>query len=226
MMGSILGHHTPLIRDYPGAPPPPPAPPDPPEPPQPPLAEPITFAAVTRASLFGTIGDAISSTTLATITCADAAMTIALSEPVAGLTFSYSAGILSVAGTPTGSTRVQRVVVSYVASDGSNSVRGSTSHEITLVKVSEVLTIGTIAGITGRVGYPLNQVICTPSANFDANVLSFGNTAILGLTTQWTWDRALMSGELRVVGTPLEGFGPDGGFQFAFIANQQELGVA
>ena len=99
-----------------------PAPPAPPTPPEPPQAEPITFSAVTRASLFGVIGSAISSTTLATITCADASMTIRQSETVAGLTFSYSAGVLTVAGTPTGSTRVQRVVVSYIASDGSNTV--------------------------------------------------------------------------------------------------------
>ena len=224
MMGSILAQHAPLIRDYPSAPPPPPAPPDPPEPPQPPLAEPITFAAVTRASLFGIIGDAISSTTLATITCADAAMTIALSEPVAGLTFSYSAGILSVAGTPTGSTRVQRVVVSYVASDGSNSVRGSTSHEITLVSASEVLTIGGIAGITGRVGLPLDVTICTPTANFDADVNCFGTTAIHGLSVAWSWNRALRSGTLSVAGTPEQTFGPNGGFSFHFIANGQTLG--
>lgn len=225
MMGAIFAQHAPLIRDYPGAPAPAPAPPDPPEPLHPPQAEPITFSVVTRASLFGIVGSAISSTTLATVTCADAAMTIRQSTTVAGLTFSYAANVLSVAGTPTGPTRVHRVVISYVASDGSNTIRGSSEHEITIVDASEVLTIGTIAGITGRVGYPLNQVICTPSANFDANVLSFGNTAIRGLTTQWTWNRALMSGELRVVGTPMEGFGPDGAFQFAFIANQQPLGL-
>lgn len=225
MMGAIFAQHAPLIRDYPGAPPTPPAPPAPPTPPEPPQAEPITFSAVTRSSLFGIIGSAISSTTLATITCADASMTIALSESVAGLTFSYSAGVLTVAGTPTGSTRVQRVVVSYIASDGSNSVRGSTSHEITLTKASEVLTIGSIAGITGRVGYPLGVTICTPTANFDADVKCFGATAIQGLAVNWVWDRALRSGTLSVVGTPEQTFGPSGSFLFSFIANGQELGT-
>jgi len=203
MFAAIFSQHAPLIRDYPGAPPPPPAPPDPPEPPQPPLAEPITFAAVTRASLFGTIGDAISSTTLATITCADAAMTIALSEPVAGLTFSYSAGILSVAGTPTGSTRVQRVVVSYVASDGSNSVRGSTSHEITLVNASEVLTIGSQSGAAGRVGRPLSATLASPSANYNVNVTAHPASLIPGCTASLTWTPgATSSGTLTLTGTP------------------------
>ena len=78
-------------------------------------------------------------------------MTIAQSEAVGGLTFSYSAGVLSVAGTPTGSTRVQRVVVSYVSSDGNSTIRGSTTHEITLVKASEVLTIGSMASAAGKV---------------------------------------------------------------------------
>lgn len=224
MMSAILAQHAPLIRDYPNAPPPPPAPPAPPTPPQPPVAQPIAFAVVTRPSLFAIIGSALGSTTLATVTCADASMAISLSEAVAGLTFSYAAKVLTVSGTPTGSTRKQRVVVSYVASDGSNSIRGSTAHEITLVAASEVLTIGAIAGITGRVGYPLNQVLCTPTANFDADVLSFGNTAILGLSTQWTWNRALRAGELRVIGTPLVGCGPNGGYSFAFMANQQVLG--
>lgn len=225
MMGSILGAHSPLFRDYPNQPSPPPAPPAPPTPPSPPQSEPIAFSAVTRASLFGVIGSAISSTTLATITCADAAMTIALSEAVGGLTFSYSAGVLSVSGTPTGSTRVQRVVVSYISSDGNATVRGSTTHEITLVKASETLTIGTIAGVTGRVGFPLSQVVCTPTANFDADVLCFGTTALPGVSVGWSWNKAGRTGTLTLAGTPTQTFGPDGGFQFSFIANGQELGT-
>ena len=226
MMGAILAQHAPLIRDYPGAPPTPPAPPAPPTPIEPPQAEPIAFSAVTRPSLFGIIGSAISSTTLATITCADASMTITQSEVVAGLTFSYSAGVLTIAGTPTGSTRVQRVVVSYIASDGSNTVRGSTSHEITLVSASEVLTIGTVSGVSGQVGKPLDALLCEPTANFDADIQVFGATAIRGLTTSWAWDRALGTGELRLVGTPKETFGPSGAYSFGFQANGQSLGSA
>lgn len=224
MIGAILAQHAPLIRDYPSAPPPPPAPPAPPTPPEPPQAEPITFSAVIRSGLYGEIGTAISSTTLATITCADAAMTIVQSEVVAGLTFSYSAGVLTVAGTPTGSTRVQRVVVSYIASDGSNSVRGSTAHQITLVSVAEVLTIGSIAGITGRVGVPLELTLCTPTANFDADVQCYGATAIRGLTVNWVWDRALRSGTLSVGGTPQQTFGPSGAFSFGFSVAGRSLG--
>ncbi len=203
MIGSIFAAHVPLIRDYPSAPPTPPAPPAPPTPPNPPQAEPIAFSAVAKASLFGVIGTAISSTTLATITCADGGMTIVLSEAVAGLTFSYSAGILSVAGTPTGSTRRQRVVVSYIASDGSNSVRGSTSHEITLVNDSEVLTIGSQSGAAGRVGRPLSATLASPSANYNVNVTAHPAGLIPGCTAALAWTPgATSSGTLTLAGTP------------------------
>lgn len=205
MIGAILAQHAPLIRDYPGAPAPAPAPPDPPEPLQPPQAEPIAFSAVVRPSLFGIIGDAISSTTLATITCADAAMTIRQSEVVAGLTFTYSAGVLTIAGTPTGSTRVQRVVVSYIASDGSNSVRGSTSHEITLVKAAEVLTIGSQSGAAGRVGRPLSATLASPSANYNVNVTAHPASLIPGCTASLDWTPgATSSGTLTLTGTPTQ----------------------
>lgn len=205
MMGAILAQHAPLIRDYPGAPPTPPAPPAPPTPPEPPQAEPIAFSAVTRASLFGVIGSAISSTTLATITCADASMTIVQSEVVAGLTFSYSAGVLTVAGTPTGSTRVQRVVVSYIASDGSNTVRGSTSHEITLVSASEVLTIGSMAGAAGKVGRPLNATLASPSANYNVDVTAHPASLVPGCEATLAWTPGgTSSGTLTLAGTPAQ----------------------
>ncbi len=215
MFAAVLAQHLPLIRDYPGAPPAPPAPPDPPAPPQPPLAEPIAFGAVARAGLFGIIGTAISSTTMATITCADAAMTIVLSEAVAGLTFSYAGGVLTVAGTPTGSTRRQRVVVSYIASDGSSSVRGSTSHEITLVDESEVLTIGPMANVTGRVGIPLTAVLATPSSNYAVDLTAYAQSLVGGRTfvnvvnglrafLAWTRGGSSGSGVLTLSGTPSE----------------------
>ena len=206
MIGAIFAQHAPLIRDYPGAPPPPPAPPEPPEPPQPPKAEPIAFSAVAKASLFGIIGSAISSTTLATITCADSAMTIRQSEVVAGLTFSYSAGVLTIAGTATGSTRVQRVVVSYIASDGSNRVRGSTTHEITLVKASEVLTIGSMAGAAGKVGRPLSATLASPSANYLVGVTAHPGALVLGCEAALAWTEAspTSSGTLTLVGTPTQ----------------------
>jgi hypothetical protein len=215
MIGSIFAQHAPLIRDYPSAPPTPPAPPAPPTPPEPPQAEPIAFAAVTRASLFGIIGSAISSTTLATITCADASMTIRQSEVVAGLTFSYSAGVLTIAGTPTGSTRVQRVVVSYIASDGSNSVRGSTSHEISLASVSEVLTIGPMAGVSGRVGRRLTATLCTPTTNYATDLTAYAQSIVGGVTwvnvidgmrATLAWTRGVSSGSgvLTLSGVPTQ----------------------
>lgn len=205
MMGAIFAQHAPLIRDYPGAPPTPPAPPAPPTPPEPPQAEPITFSAVTRASLFGIIGSAIGSTTLATITCADASMTIRVSEVVAGLTFNYSAGVLTIAGTATGSTRVQRVVVSYIASDGSNTVRGSTSHEITLVKASEVLTIGAMAGAAGRVGRVLNATLASPSANYNVDVTAHPASLVPGCEATLAWTPGgTSSGTLTITGLPTQ----------------------
>ena len=202
---AAFAQHAPLIRDYPGAPAPAPAPPDPPEPPQPPKAEPIAFSAVAKASLFGIIGSAISTTTLATITCADSAMTISLSETVAGLTFSYSSGVLSVAGTPTGTTRRQRVMVSYVASDGSNTIRGSTSHDITLVKATEVLTIGSMAGASGKVGRPLTAALASPSANYNVAVTAHASALVPGCAVSLDWTPgATSSGTLTLEGTPTQ----------------------
>lgn len=187
---------TPLV---PPDPPPPPAPSPQPLPP-----EPIAFSAVIRRSLFGVVGTPISSTTLATITCADASMTIALSHTVPGLTFSYAGNVLSVAGTPTGPTSLTRVVVSYIASDGSNSVRGSTEHEITIVDASEVLTIGSMAGASGRVGVPLTATLASPSTNYEVNVRITPNSSVPGLTPalSWTVGSGSASGSLTISGTP------------------------
>lgn len=171
---------------------------------QPPASEPIAFSAVTRASLFGVVGGAISSTTLATITCADADMTVSVSHAIPGLTFSYSANVLSVSGTPTGPSSFTRVVVSYIASDGSNSVRGSTEHEITIVDASEVLTIGSMAGAAGRVGVPLSATLASPSTNYEVDVRIAANSAIAGLAPSlaWTIGSGSASGTLTLAGTP------------------------
>ena len=189
-MSAIFGAHAPLIRDYPSAPPTPPAPPAPPTPPQPPASQPIAFSAVTRDSLFLTIGSAIGTpVTLATITCADASMTIAVSESVAGLTFSYTSNVLKVSGTPTGSTRVQRIVVSYVASDGTSSTRGSTTHELTLVKNTDLLTIGSMASAAGRVGVPLSATLASPTTNYACDVTSAQASVVPGLAATLAWTR-------------------------------------
>ena len=204
MIGSILAQHAPLIRDYPGAPPPPPAPPAPPTPPNPPQSEPIAFSVVTLATLFGITGTAIASTTLATVTCADAAMTIVLSEAVPGLTFAYAAGVLTISGTPTTPTGMHRVVVSFMSSDGNYTVRGSSTHEITIVSASEVLTIGSMAGVSGRVGQNLGtQTLCTLTSNFDVDVTAAisgfvpNNTLGVSLPTlTFSWSKAGRAGAL------------------------------
>ena len=171
MIGGIFAQHQPLIRDYPSAPAPPPAPPAPPTPPQPPQAQPIAFSVITRDSLFGITGSATGTITLATVTCADGAMTISTSESVPGLTFSYAAKVLTISGTPTTPTGVHRVVVSYMSSDGAYTVRGSSTHEITIVAASEVLTIGSMASVSGQVGsYLGTPALCSPTSNFPVDV--------------------------------------------------------
>ena len=225
-MGAIIAAHSLLIRDYTVVPTAPPAPPAPPTAPSPPQVNPIAFGAVTRAGMFGIIGSAIASTTLATITCADAAMTIAQSETVAGLTFSYAAKVLSVAGTPTGSTRVQRVVISYISSDGNSTVRGSTAHEITLVSASEVLSIGSMFGVSGRVGFPLSATLASPTSNYACDVRGTASSLVPGLTAALTWTRGASSGSgtLNLSGTPTQG----GTFSLVvnYTANGQSLGAS
>ncbi|MEY2854659.1 MAG: hypothetical protein RL030_1791 [Pseudomonadota bacterium] len=212
MIADIFSAHVPVITDYPGVPAPPAAPPAPTPSPAPPAAQPITFSAVTVAALNGLVGTAIGATTLATITCADAAMTVSISDPVAGLTFSYVANVLSVSGTPTAPGRVHRVVVSYIASDGSVSARGSTAHTIGIMNPAVSLVVGTCNGLSAQIGQYVDVVLCSPTLAADANVLaSFDNyvqvepngyqgyTSTVGLIWAWT-QGATSSGTLRVKG--------------------------
>ena len=226
MIGAIFAAHSLLVRDYPNAPPPPPAPPAPPTPPSPPQAAPIAFSVVARDSLFGIIGSAIGATTLATVTCADAAMTIVQSEAVAGLTFSYAANVLTIAGTPTGSTRVQRVVVSYISSDGNKTVRGSTAHKITLVSASEVLTIGNMNGASGTVDRPMTVTLASPSSNYAVDVTAAASNLVPGLTASLAWTKGVSSGAgpLTVAGTPTKA----GTYSLVvnYTANEQAVGTS
>lgn len=203
MFINIVAQHTPYIQGLSSTYTPGPAP-SPPASPNPPQAEPIAFSVVTRASLFGITGSAISSTTLATVTCADDAMTIVPSLTVPGLTLSYAAKVLSIAGTPTTPTGVHRLVVSYISSDGASTVRGSSEHEITIVSASEVLTIGAMAGASGRVAVPLSATLASPSANYPTDVQAYPQSSIPGLTATlaWTTGPSSGSGTLTLAGTP------------------------
>ncbi len=205
MMAGILSIHTPLVRDYPGAPPSPPAPPAPPDRPRPlpPDASRMAFSAVVLPSLSAPISVAVASTTLATVTCADAAMTISVSEQIAGLTFSYAANVLTVAGTPTASG-AWRAVVSYIASDGSNTIRGSTEHTIVVIDASGVLTIGGMAAVSGRVGMLVIRALCDLATNYPARVTAHPATLIPGLTVGLSWNQfpTYASGNSLISGTP------------------------
>jgi len=183
MFAGILAQHQPQLLGAAGTGAP--APSVPPSP-QPPADNPIAFSVVTRASVFGIIGSALGTVTLATVTCADASMTLALSESIPGLTFSYSANALTVSGTPTGTTKTVRVVASYIASDGSNQIRGSSIHTFTLVNASEVLTIGAMANPSIRAGRVESVTLASPSANYDIDVYARAEAFIPSLRNRTT----------------------------------------
>lgn len=207
MMAGILAQHSLEPNAYSSAPAPA-APPAPTPSPQPPSSTPIAFSVVALATLFGKVGTAIGSTTLATVTCADAGMTAFVSENVPGLAFSYVGGVLSVSGTPTAPAGVHRVVVSYVASDGSNSVRGSSEHEITIVDLTTAFTVGSCASLSARIGETVDVLLCSPTTAQNVDVAASGDLAVMvegtdgavdGLALTWT-PGATSSGELRVTG--------------------------
>lgn len=218
MFSNILAQHVPYIPGF-GSETAGPVPSPPPSP-APPQDEPIAFSAVVRDSLFGIVSSAISSTTLATITCADASMTITTSQTVAGLTFSYSGNVLSVSGTPTASG-FTRVVVSYISSDGNRTVRGSTSHEISIVDATEVVTIDTTYPVPqGRKGFPYETTICDLSANYSASIRASVVGVMTGLSVSLTWERGASSGSgsLEVSGTPASS--GTGSFSAFFVDNE------
>ena len=202
MFSNILAQHVPYIQGFGSetagpVPSPPPSPAPPPE-------ERIAFSAVTRPALFGITGSAVGTITLATITCADASMTIVASLTVPGLTLAYAANVLTISGTPTTPTAVHRLVVSYISSDGAATVRGSSEHEITIVSASEVLSIGSMAGASGRVAVPLSTTLASPSTNYPVEVTALAQTAVPGLTPTlaWTEGESTGSGTLTMAGTP------------------------
>lgn len=204
MFSNFLAQHQPYMRDY-GPATAAPAPSITPSP-APPEDDAIAFSAAEKPCLWGTVGSAMGSTTLATITCADASMTAERSLSIAGLTFAYAANVLSVSGTPTGPSGVFRLVVSYISSDGNRTVRGSTEHEITIWDTSEELTIGDMESAAGKVGRPLTATLASPAANFPVDVVALPQTMVPGLTValDWTVGVSDADGDLTISGTPTE----------------------
>jgi hypothetical protein len=189
----------------------------------------LAFSASARASLFGVTGSAVGTVTLATITCSDATMTIRTSETVPGLTFAYASNVLTISGTPTTPTGLHRVTVTYVASDGVT-IRGSTTHEITIVSATEVLTIGSMAGASGKVGIPMNATLAVPSANFVRQVNAVVSGSVPGVTVTLAWPAtpagasAPITGPLVLSGTPtLDGTFP---LSVTYYSNGVSLGTS
>ena len=191
--------------------------------PSPPPAVPLAFSVVTRASVYGIVSSALGTITLATVTCSDTSATIRQSITVPGLTFSYARNVLTVSGTPTGNAAVYRVVVSYIASSDGATVLGSSEHEVTIANAAQVLTVGAMAGVSGRVGQYLSVVLCSPTANFDVDLLSYASSVIPGLSLALAWNKAGRTGTLTLSGTPTATYGP-GYFSTRFIGNGQDLG--
>lgn len=210
MTQGLFAHHSLLTTDYPGAPPAPPAPPAPAPAVQPPASAPIAFSAVVRETLYGERTVAISSTTMATVTCADASMTVRASPAVPGLTWAYSAGALTVSGTPTQQGQ-WRVVVTFIASDGSNAARGSTEHEVTIEDFGVAFTVGTCANPVVRIGETVDVTLCSPTTAKYVDVFAVPNQRIpvvptppavsaSGIVLTWT-PGATSSGTLKLQGT-------------------------
>lgn len=174
----------------------------------PPGTRPFSVSALPR--LYAEVGTPLGSTLLASLTCDEASdPTASYSTTFGGLTFTlawvgHTAGTLHVAGTPTGHSRFVRLVVTYISSDGSSTILGSSTHEITIINATDVLTIGSMAGASGNVGQPLSAILASPTTNFDVIVTVQPQTSIPGLTPAlaWTRDGSGGAGTLTLEGTP------------------------
>lgn len=202
-MSAFFAHHTPLIRDYLVPPVPGPTPPDPNPTPMSPGPDAIPFSSVILPEWYAALGVA-SSTTLATITCEDASMTIRPSEEIPGLTFSYSSGVLSISGTPTDGVGRHGITVNFMASDGSGRVRGATTHAIVIYAPAQTLNISDVQNPVGRVHAPFGASICTLDIAADCLVTFTQDAPIPGLTFSMNWTRGALSsfGAVGLFGTP------------------------
>ncbi|MDP3139786.1 MAG: hypothetical protein Q8N17_26050 [Burkholderiaceae bacterium] len=186
---SLLAQHVALIRDAvpppsppPSPPPPAPAPPPSPAPPPPDTAPPAFAVAavptvdVTRTTLIDP------AKTIATITTAEASVRVDTSAVVPGCTFSLTgspptACVLN--GTPT-VAGITRVFLTYVRDDGTNTVLGSSTHDISVLDTSVLLVIGDQHNLTVRRGSYANVVLCEPEIAQNINVMAVPDIGIYG----------------------------------------------
>jgi len=196
--------HAPLIRNYLVSPPTSVAPPV--DPTIQPPSDGMAFSVSGSAETYGEEGEAFAED-LATVTCADDAMTIVKSAMPPGLTLSFDGTVLSASGTPT-SPGVFRVTVHYIASDGSNSVRGSSTHTFVIISTTAVLTIGSQANLTATLGDTVSLTLCSPTIDSNIGVFASPLASILvedgassrqGISLAWT-QGATSSGVLTVAG--------------------------
>lgn len=169
-----------------------------------------TFSVVAVASVFGIVGTALGTITLATVSSSDAALTaIVLDEygnvaAIPGLTFSYAAGVLSVSGTPTGHSHIYSIAVCYRSSDGTYRSVGSSLHDITIANAADVLTIGSMVNPSIRQGQYSSTTILSPTTNFAVGLLAVPRIAVPGMDVvlSWTIGSSSGSGSVQFSGTP------------------------
>lgn len=169
-IANLLAQHVPLIRDAvaptPPPSPPPPSPAPPPSPTPPPATTPpptFTVVAVPTAELTRTtlISPA---KTLATITTSEASVRVDTSAAIPGCTFSLTgspptACVLN--GTPT-VAGITRVFLTYVRDDGTNTVLGSSTHDISVLDAAVLMVIGDQQHLTVRRGDYVDTLLCEP----------------------------------------------------------------
>lgn len=222
MFPSLVASQSPTVQEF-GAPSPAPAPAPPAPapagaPPMPgPAPEPRqAFSVVAVPDLFCIVGTFVPSSTVATATCDDAAPLLHVSQQVPGLTFSIAGKVVRVEGTPAAPADLHRVVLSFLASDGSLATLGACTLHVQVVDASEVLTVGAMGNATGKVGYPASASLVTVTTNYGVQVTAVARLTIEGLSWVFNWTRGTSSGSgtMQMTGTPVQAGTYEAGFDY------------
>lgn len=167
------------------------------------------FDVVALPTLFAITGAPTGTVTLATVTSTDNAMTAVVMDEhgdianIPGLTFSYAAKVLTVAGTPTGHSKIYSIGACYRSSDGTGRAVGATLHDITIANAADVLTIGSMNAASIKVGVPSTTVLLSPSSNYPTGLKAIAATNVPGMSVVLAWSTgATPSGTVSLTGTP------------------------